>query len=134
MSVLNPIIRDNIDKKLNVAFAEIDIYDMEKTDAAVLEYKEVSKYPGVTVDLSLLMDKEIRYETLSGYIDLYPCRYLDKYYLVDIFEDEKLLPGKKSVTVRFEFVSMERTLEGHEVQNMVEGLLAVLKNKNIELR
>ena len=134
LSVLNPLIRNNIDKKLNVAFAEIDIEDMERIDVIPLEYKEVSKYPGVTVDLSLLVEKEMRYETLSKYIDMYPCRYLDEYYLVDIFEDEKLLPGKKSVTVRFEFVSMERTLESHEIQNMVDGLLAVLKNKNIELR
>jgi phenylalanyl-tRNA synthetase beta chain len=59
---------------------------------------------------------------------------LDRYYLVDIFEDDKILQNKKSVTVRFEFVSMERTLESHEIQSMVDGLLAVLKSKNIELR
>jgi phenylalanyl-tRNA synthetase beta chain len=76
----------------------------------------------------------MRYEALAGYIDMYPCGYLNKYYLVDIFEDEKLLHGKKSVSIRFEFVSMERTLEGHEIQSMVDGLLAVLGSKNIELR
>lgn len=134
LSVLNPKIRNNIDKKLNVAFAEIDIDDMEKVSAVELKFKEVSKYPGVTVDLSLLVDKSMRYETLARYIDEYSCEYLSKYYLIDIFEDEKLLPGKKSVTVRFEFVSMERTLEGQEIQNMVDGLLASLKEKQIELR
>ena len=107
---------------------------MEKVEAVPLQYKEVSKYPGVTMDLSLLTDKAMRYEELSGYIKEYSCEYLDKYYLVDIFEDEKLLPGKKSVTVRFEFVSMERTLEGYEIQNMMDGLLAVLNNYGIGLR
>lgn len=134
LSVLNPKIKNNIDKKLNVAFAEIDIDDMEQIASVPLEYKEVSKYPGVTIDLSLLVDKETRYEAISKYIDMYPCQYLDKYYLVDIFEDEKLLHSKKSVTIRFEFVSMERTLESHEIQNMVDGILALLKSKNIELR
>ena len=43
-SVLNPRIRNNIDKKLNVAFAEIDIDDMEKVAALPLQYKEISKY------------------------------------------------------------------------------------------
>lgn len=133
-SVLNPKIRNNIDKKLNVAFAEIDIDDMEKVNEIPLKYKEISKYPGVTVDLSLLVEKDISYEGLSKYIDMYPCQYLNKYYLVDIFEDEKLMPGKKSVTVRFEFISIERTLEGHEIQDMVDGLLALLNSKNIELR
>ena len=133
-SVLNPKVRDKIDKKLNVAFAEIDIDDMEKVEELPLEYKEVSKYPGVTVDLSLIVEKSISYKTLSSYIDMYPCQYLNRYYLVDIFEDEKQLPGKKSVTVRFEFVSMERTLESNEVQKMVDGLLSVLEGKGIELR
>ena len=41
---------------------------------------------------------------------------------------------RKSVTVRFEFVSMDRTLEGDEIQTMVDELLAVLNTKNIELR
>ena len=134
ISILNLKIKSNIDKKLNVAFAEIDISDMETIDGLALEYKEVSKYPGVTLDLSLLVEKRIRYETLSRYIDMYPCQYLDRYYLIDIFEDDKLLPGKKSVTVRFEFVSMERTLESNEIQSMVDGLLGVLNSKNIELR
>lgn len=134
LSVLNPRIRNNIDKKLNVAFAEIDIDDMEKIDLLPLEYKEVSKYPGVTVDLSLLVDKEMPYQKLSEYIDMYPCQYLAKYYFVDVFEDEKLLPGKKSMTIRFEFVSQERTLESQEIQSMVDGLLGVLKVKNIDLR
>jgi phenylalanyl-tRNA synthetase beta chain len=134
MSILNPKIKKNIDKKLNVAFAEIDIDDMELIEAEALQYKEVSKYPGVTIDLSLLVDKGVRFDTLSKYIDMYPCRYLDKYYLVDIFEDDNLLQGKMSVTVRFEFVSKERTLETNEIQAMVDGLLALLKSKNIELR
>jgi phenylalanyl-tRNA synthetase beta chain len=54
--------------------------------------------------------------------------------LVDVYEDEKLLPGKKSVTVRFEFGSMERTLEGQEIQTMVDELLSVLGTKGIEIR
>lgn len=133
-SVINPRTKNKIDKKLNVAFAEIDIMDMEQVAAEPLRYVEVSKYPGVTIDLSLLTDKALRYESIASYISEYKCDYLKSFYPVDVFEDEDLLPGKKSVTVRFEFVSMERTLEGQEVQNMVDELLAILHDKGIELR
>jgi phenylalanyl-tRNA synthetase beta chain len=54
-SVINPKIKNKIDKKLNVAFAEIDIENLEKISAKSLHYTEVSKYPGVTIDLSLLI-------------------------------------------------------------------------------
>lgn len=133
-SVLNPRVKNKIDKKLNVAFAEIDLENLEKVQAEVLRYTEVSKYPGVTIDLSLLTDKELRYENIAAAVKEYSCEYLQSFYLIDIFEDEKLLPGKKSVTVRFEFVSMERTLEGQEIQTMVDELLAILGTKGIELR
>lgn len=133
-SVLNPRIKNRIDKKLNVAFAEIDIETMETVTAEPLRYAEVSKYPGVTIDLSLLVDRTLRYENIVEYMSEYSCQFLKSFHLVDIFEDEKLLPGKKSVTVRFEFVSMERTLEGQEISTMVDELLAVLGKHGIELR
>jgi phenylalanyl-tRNA synthetase beta chain len=133
-SVINPKIKNRIDKKLNVAFAEIDIEDMEKVAAEPIRYTEVSKYPGVTIDLSLLTDKALRYENIAAYINEYKCEYLQSFYPVDVFEDEKLLPGKKSVTVRFEFISKERTLEGQEIQNMVDELLKILGNKGLEIR
>jgi phenylalanyl-tRNA synthetase beta chain len=133
-SVLNPKIKNKIDKKLNVAFAEIDIETLEKVVAESLRYAEVSKYPGVTIDLSLLTDKALRFENIAAYVKEYKCEYLQNFYFVDIFEDEKLLPGRKSVTVRFEFGSKERTLEGQEISTMVDELLSILGSKGIEIR
>ncbi len=133
-SVINPKIKNKIDKKLNVAFAEIDVETLESIAAEGLRYSEVSKYPGVTIDLSLLADKALRFENIISYVKEYNCEYLQGYRLVDIFEDEKLLPGKKSVTVRFEFGSKERTLEGQEIQTMVDELLAILAIKGLEIR
>lgn len=133
-SVLNPRVKNKIDKKLNVAFAEIDIECMEKVAAEDLRYTEISKYPGVTIDLSLLVDKHLRYENIVDYIREYHSEYLQSFGFVDVFEDEKLMPGKKSITVRFEFGSMERTLEGQEIQKMIDELLKVLETKGIELR
>ena len=133
-SLINPRVKDNIDNKLNVAFAEIDILDMESIEKKELEYKEVSRFPGVTVDLSLIVDKSLRYENIVDYIEEYESKYLNKFYLVDIFEDRELPSGKHSMTIRFEFVAMDRTLKGEEIKEMVDKLLEVLNDKDIELR
>jgi phenylalanyl-tRNA synthetase beta chain len=133
-SILDPRVKNKIDKKLNVAFAEIDLEDLAKVAAEGLRYSEVSKYPGVTYDLSLLAEKSLRYENIVSYIKEYKCDYLQGIRLVDIFEDEKLLAGRKSVTVRLEFGSMERTLEGTEIQNMVDEILGLLATKGLEIR
>ncbi len=133
-SILDPRVKNRIDKKLNVAFAEIDLEDLARIEAVELRYSEVSKYPGVTYDLSLLAEKSLRYENIVSYIKEYSCDYLQGIRLVDIFEDEKLLAGRKSVTVRLEFGSMERTLEGSEIQNMVDEILELLATKGLEIR
>ena len=133
-SVLDPRVKNKIDKKLNVAFAEIDMANLEKVEKENLKYTEISKYPGVTIDLSLLLDKSLRYENIVESVDEYQCEYIQGIRLIDIFEDEKLLPGKKSVTIRLDFGSMERTLEGSEIQTMVDELLALLSKKGMELR
>lgn len=133
-SILDPRVKNKIDKKLNVAFAEIDMANLEKVEKENLKYVEISKYPGVTIDLSLLVDKSLRYESIVESVINYQCQYIQGIRLIDIFEDEKLLPGKKSVTVRLDFGSMERTLEGSEIQTMVDGLLALLSKRGMELR
>lgn len=133
-SVINPKIKNLIDKKLNVAFAEIDIEILDRIPAESSCFSEVSKYPGVTIDLSLLVKKTLRYESIVSYLNEYHCEYLQRYRLVDIFEDEKLLPGIRSMTIRFEFGSKEKTLEGQEIQIMVDELLKLLSSKGIEIR
>ena len=133
-SVLNPRIKNKIDKKLNVAFAEIDMEDLEKVAKENLKYTEISKYPGVTIDLSLLVNKAVRFEQLVETIREYQCECIQGLRLIDIFEDAILLPGMKSMTVRIEFGSMERTLEGSEIQTMVDGILTTLAGKGIEMR
>ncbi len=133
-AILDPRVKNKIDKKLNVAFAQIDLEDLAKVEAEGLRYTEVSKYPGVTYDLSLLAEKALRYEAIVGYIKEYKCDYLQGIRLVDIFEDDKLLADKKSVTIRLEFGSMERTLEGTEIQKMVDEILELLASKGLELR
>lgn len=133
-SILNPRVKNKIDKKLNVAFAEIDMANLEKIEKESIKYVEISKYPGVTIDLSLLVDKSLRYENIVNSVKEYQCKYIQGIHLIDIFEDEKLLPGKKSVTIRLDFGSMERTLEGSEIQTMVDELLALLSKKGMELR
>ena len=133
-SILNPRVKNKIDKKLNVAFAEIDLENLEKAEGEPFRYTEVSKYPGVTIDLSLLADKAQRYENIAGAIQEYSCEYLQGIRLVDIFEDDKLLAGKKSVTIRLEFGSMERTLEGSEISAMVDEILELLASKGFEIR
>jgi phenylalanyl-tRNA synthetase beta chain len=82
----------------------------------------------------LLTDKGTRYEELKAIISEFACEYLKSYSLIDTFEDDRLLMGKKSVTVRFEFGSDERTLESKEINEMTDRLLVLFGENGIQLR
>lgn len=133
-SVLNPRVRNKIDKKLNLAFAEIDLNDFETVNERPKSYKEVSKYPSVDVDLSLLVNIDISYGEVLNYINGKKYKDLNNISLIDIFMDDKLLSGKKSITIGLEFGSMDRTLQSEEVSATVNEILEDLKAKGIELR
>lgn len=133
-SCLHPKVKDRIDKKLNIAIAEMDMEELTAIGKENIVYKELSRYPGITADFSLLTDKGTRYEELKEIISKFACEYLKSYSLIDTFEDETVLMGKKSITVRFEFGSDERTLESKEISEMTARLLYLFKASGIQLR
>jgi phenylalanyl-tRNA synthetase beta chain len=133
-SCLHPKVKDRIDKKFNIAIAEMDMEELTAVEKENIVYREISKYPGITIDLSLLTDKGTRYEELKAIISEFACEYLKSYSLIDTFEDDRLLMGKKSVTVRFEFGSDERTLESKEINEMTDRLLILFGENGIQLR
>lgn len=134
ITCLHPQVRDRIDKKLTVVMAELDLDMLDACVRVQTDYREISRYPQISVDFSLLMDRRTPYAVLEAALQDFSCEYLQDVKLVDIYEDETLLAGKKSVTIRLEFGSMERTLESEEINAITERLLAQLKERGMELR
>lgn len=133
-SVLHPVIAEKIDRKLTIAIAEIDFGSFTAISKTPVLYKEFSKYPGIDIDLSLLVNKEVPYSQLTGYIDEFTCEYLQKYKLVDIYEDEAVLQNQKSVTIHFSFAANDHTLTSDEVSKFIDNLIKLLNSKEIKLR
>lgn len=133
MSVLNPNIAANIDKKLRIVFAEIDFETFAEVAEKPVFYTEISRFPSVDLDLNLLMDKQTAYSALAAVIDDFATDILSSYEVIDQYEGEAL-GGKKSMTLRFHLASRGHTLTGEEAAAFSEGLLAKLGNIGIELR
>lgn len=132
-TLLHPAVREKIDKKLAVAVIELDFGAFAALAAAPVEIKEASRFPSVEFDLSLLIGEGTPYGELAGCIDKSGCPDLAGYELVDVYEGESL-GGKKSVTIRFRFSSLTRTLSGDEVEQSRQKLIALLREKGAELR
>ena len=108
--------------------AEIDI---EKLIPQISTAVEFSKFQFSTRDLSLLVDKNISYSEIVEKIETLKLENLKKVYPIDLFALEE----KNSLTVRFEFQSMEKTLSDEEIENDISKILTILNEKlNISLR
>ncbi|AFL67972.1 phenylalanine--tRNA ligase subunit beta [Sulfurospirillum barnesii] len=102
-------------------------------DFDVLSYgrkiaKEYSKLPSSSRDLSLLVDAKMQYATLETFIASIAPKALVKFLVIDRYVHESL--GEKvSLTLRFQFQSMEKTFEEEEISDMIEALQTQLNEK-----
>ncbi|MCR5685047.1 MAG: phenylalanine--tRNA ligase subunit beta [Lachnospiraceae bacterium] len=134
ISVLNPGISMKIDKKLSAAVCEIDLDALSTTKGCDIAFEEVSRFPGISIDLSLLTDKDLSYGDLEETVLGIHNESLRSCSFVDIFEDDSLPAGKVSQTIRLYYGSNERTLVAEEVNGYVKEVLDAFEAKGISLR
>ena len=100
-----------------------------------IKYKEVSKFPEVRRDLSLLIDESISFEELSDIAINTDNKILRSVDLFDVYEGDKLPKGKKSYALSFVMSDKTRTLTDKEVDKVMEKLIRTFTNKiGAELR
>ena len=96
--------------------------------ASVIHYEEPSKFPGIDIDLSLVIGADQTYSTLSAaWQNVTPL--LKNVALIDSYNGVV-----KSITLRFTFSSNEKTLAKSEVQSYVDTIIENLAKIGVVLR
>ena len=87
------------------------------------QYKEVSKYPETSRDISFIIDKSINLNQYYEIIRDLANNLIEEVELVDEYEDdEKFGKDKKSYTFRIVYQSLERTLTNEEINKIQEDI------------
>ena len=127
---LHPAVLQKLDKKAAVVCAQLDMDAFAAIPAADVAYEEPSKFPGMDMDLSLLLPEGMTFSQMEpAWADL-PKSLLTGVSLIDIFQQK----GQRSVTLRFSFSSKERTLSKEEIQPLVDGIVERLSQAGAVLR
>ncbi len=112
LSVPHPTVLANIDKKCAVAFFEITTKDFAAVEPAKVKYAEPSKFPGVDIDLTFAVDiSAVDLTKLTALAKSASGEYLTDVKVKDIYTAD----GVTALTLRFSFVSNERTLTKGEL-------------------
>ena len=101
----------------------------------VVEYKEISKYPAVSRDLALLVDKTVEFEQIKEIAYATEKKLLKAVELFDVYEGKNLPEGKKSYAVNFILQDEQKTLNDKQIDSIMKKLIDNLtKRLNAELR
>lgn len=102
-----------------------------KTDClpyGLIEAQPYSKYQASFRDLSILISKEVTYETIKAVIEKNISVQVRRFYPVDRYVSESL-GDQMSLTLRFVLQSDEKTLEEEDITAAVEGILSGLRDE-----
>jgi phenylalanyl-tRNA synthetase beta chain len=124
------------DIKQPVFYADLDwekILEITKTQK--IKYKEVTKFPAVVRDLSLVVDSKVTYAMIKQAGLGAKIASLHSIELFDIFESEKLGTGKKAMAVSFTFLDETKTLTDTEIDGFMQQItLSYSSTLNAEIR
>jgi len=100
------------------------------------KYKEVSKFPETTRDISFIIDKNINLNNYYEIVRDFAENLIEEVKLVDEFENEaKFGKDKKSYTFRIVYRSPEKTLTNEEVNKIQDQIREeTIKELNAVLR
>ena len=117
-----------------VYLAELNLTPVFEIAEHEIKYKPLPRYPSVARDVTLLVDRSVGFAELvagieSGKVDDY-----QQVELVGTYEGQNIPDDKRSVTLRVEYRSDQRTLRDEEVEERHRRLLdSLLKKFNAEL-
>jgi phenylalanyl-tRNA synthetase beta chain len=98
-------------------------------------YKEISKYPAVRRDLSMLIDKPVSFGQLKQIAQKAERKLLQDVNVFDVYEGDKLPAGKKSYALSFILQDDEKTLTDKAIDSIMQKLIYNLeKEAGAEIR
>jgi len=98
-------------------------------------FQDVSKFPAVRRDLSLLIDKSVSFGALKQIAQKTERKLLKEVNVFDVYEGDKLPAGKKSYALSFIIEDMEKTLTDKAIDSIMQKLIYNLeKEAGAEIR
>ncbi len=117
---------------------EIFVLEMEFSTLSSKKWTgitSVPKFPATWRDLSLAADEDVEYGKIEQLINDLKIRELKKVTPIDTYSGDKLPSGKKGITVRVTYQSLEKTLDDKQINKWQDMIIQALqKDLGITLR
>lgn len=115
--------------KQPVFVAEIDLETVLGAGEREIFYRPLPSLPSVQRDISLLVGRDKSFAEIKKYIEAQDFELLRRVEYVDVYEGKGIGDNERSLTLRFEYRSDERTLLEEEVDAVHQKILDALAEK-----
>ena len=119
--------------KQSVYVMEINLDKLLAKKTGKMKYKEISKYPSVKKDISIVVDKNLEAQEIAKQIKKAAGSLLLNSEVFDVYEGKGIEEGKKSLAYSLTFGTNDRTLTDEEINAILEKIITNL-NKIGEVR
>ncbi|MDQ6478017.1 phenylalanine--tRNA ligase subunit beta [Dyadobacter sp. LHD-138] len=126
--LLKSAITKKADVKAPVFFADFDWDYLLKQYNSAVEFKEVSRFPEVRRDLSLVVEKKITFEELRQIAYKTEKQLLRSVNVFDVYEGANL-EGKKSYSISFILQDDQQTLTDKVIDKSMQKLIATYERE-----
>jgi phenylalanyl-tRNA synthetase beta chain len=121
--------------KDEIYVCEINLDSLFENKTGKIKFKEVSKYPGISKDVSFVLNKDVINADVIATIKQAGGKLLSKVEVFDYYEGDKIDKDKKSIAYNLYFESNEKTLELEEIMPIFDKVIeSVIKKHNAVLR
>ena len=130
LSVPHPTVNTAIDKKCAIAFFELCTEDFAGVEAGRIAYSEPSRFPAIDIDITYNADVEgLNFDALCE------CAMAQSDLLAGVkVKDIYTADGVCALTLRYSFISNERTLTKQELQSETDRISAALTAFNLTVK
>ena len=136
LGIVSKKLQKQADIDREVFFADINWTQVTNAvKKAAVHFTEIPKYPAVSRDLALLIDKNVEFAQIEQIARQTEKKLLKKVELCDVYEGKNLPEGKKSYAVNFVLQDMEKTMSDKQIEAIMNKLIQNLKKQlGAELR
>lgn len=112
-----------------VYVGELDFENTFLNSKTDIKFKELPKYPAVTRDIAMLVDKSVPVADIEAVIVKASGKTLESLALFDVYEGAQIPEGKKSVAYSAVYRALDRSLTGEEVQKVFDKVVRNLEGQ-----
>ena len=125
IGAVNKKVLERFDIKQPVLYVDIDWDKIVLLNKSLkISFAEIPKFPAVQRDLSIVVDKALKYEQVEKATLSARLNKLTSVNLFDVFVSEKLGANKKSMAISFTFLDEEKTMTDKDIDGMMNRIIA----------